>query len=303
MVIFAPPEVAFKYWSDKFEYVINLLNRTFKDFFMHFEQLLTQATHLGKSQSDENNQTMQFPANWCQGRTAFGGLSAALLYQAIRGQVNDERRLLSLSTNFVGPLLADTPFSLSVEILREGKNSTQVLAKAIQNEQVCVIVQACFAKNRDSGVNVPVSKSLSLKPVDETHTLPFIKGQMPEFFQHVDLCPQQGGMPFSSAHTSHLGGWMRFKHTPKHISEAHVIALTDAWPPTLLQMFKQPAPASSMSWYLEFVQSPNLEPGEWLGFEAITHHSKDGYGLEDGCIWSQSGDLIALTRQTVALFD
>lgn len=271
---------------------------------MHFEQLLQQASKIGNlDNTEQSTSTMQFPENWCQGRTAFGGLSAALLYQAIRGKVTDDRRLLSLSTNFVGPLLADTPFSLSVEILRQGKSSTQVLAKAIQNEQVCVIVQACFAKSRESGINVPVSKSLGLKPVDERHTLPFIKGQMPEFFQHVDLCPQQGAMPFSSAETSHLGGWMRFKHTPEQITEAHVIALTDAWPPTLLQMFKQPAPASSMSWYLEFVQEPNLTPGEWLGFEAITHHSKDGYGLEDGCIWSQSGELIALTRQTVALFD
>jgi acyl-CoA thioesterase len=271
---------------------------------MYFDNLLEQASKIGKlSQATQLTSTMQFPENWCQGRTAFGGLSAALLYQAIRGQVSSDRRLLSLSTNFVGPLLADTPFSLSIEMLRQGKSSTQVLAKAIQNGQVCVIVQACFAKNRQSAVNVPVSKSLGLNPVDEQHILPFIKEQMPAFFQHVDLCPQQGSMPFSSAETSHLGGWMRFKHTPDQITEAHVIALTDAWPPTLLQMFKQPAPASSMSWYLEFVQAPDLKPGEWLGFEAITHHSKDGYGLEDGCIWSQSGELIALTRQTVALFD
>ena len=271
---------------------------------MHFDQLLEQAAKIGQSDKIEQSAlTMQFPENWCQGRTAFGGLSAALLYQAIRGKVNNDRRLLSLSTNFVGPLLADTPFSLYVEVLREGKNSTQVLAKAIQNEQVAVIVQACFAKNRESAINVPVSKSLGLSPVNERYTLPYIKGQMPEFFQHVDLCPQQGAMPFTGADTSHLGGWMRLKHTPETITEAHVIALTDAWPPTLLQMFKQPGPASSMSWYLEFVQSPNLTPGEWLGFEAITHHSKDGYGLEDGCIWSQSGELIALTRQTVAVFD
>ena len=269
---------------------------------MHFEQLLKQAAQASQ-ETDPLTNTMQFPANWCQGRTAFGGLSAALLYQAMRNKVDSSRRLLSLSTNFVGPLLAEKPFLLSVEILREGKSSTQVLAKAIQDDAVCVIVQACFAKNRNSSINVPVSKSLTLHPVNEGHCLGFVPGKMPEFFQHVDLCPQQGAMPFSSAQTSHLGGWMRFKHTPQEITEAHVIALTDAWPPTLLQMFKQPAPASSMSWYLEFVQEPNLVPGEWLGFEAITHHSKDGYGLEDGCIWSQSGELIALTRQTVALFD
>lgn len=271
---------------------------------MHFDELLNSAASIGKmSVEQQKTATMQFPANWCQGRTAFGGLSASLLYQAIRQQIEPSRRLLSLSTNFVGPLLADTDFSLHIEILREGKNSTQVLAKAVQNGQVSVIVQGCFAKSRDSGIHVPVCKEMTLKPVDPRYILPFQSGAMPEFFQHVDLCPQQGGMPFVGADTSHLGGWMKLKQMPSALNEAHIIALTDAWPPTLLQMFKQPAPASSMSWYLEFVQQPHLEPGQWLGFEAITHHCKDGYGLEDGCIWSQSGELIALTRQTVALFD
>ena len=271
---------------------------------MHFDDLLQAATQIGNmSALEQQTATMQFPANWCQGRTAFGGLSASLLYQAMRQQIEPSRRLLSLSTNFVGPLLADTGFSLHVEILREGKNSTQVLAKAVQNDQVSVIVQACFAKARNSGVHVPVSKEMTLTPVDPRYTLPFKSGAMPEFFQHVDLCPQQGGMPFVGADTSHLGGWMKLKHTPAQLNEAHAIALTDAWPPTLLQMFNQPAPASSMSWYLEFVQEPQLAANEWLGFEAITHHCKDGYGLEDGAIWSQSGELIALTRQTVALFD
>ena len=37
---------------------------------------------------------------------------------------------------------------------------------------------------------------------------------------------------------------MKFKHVPEQMTEAHIIALTDAWPPTLLQMYKQPAPAS-----------------------------------------------------------
>lgn len=87
---------------------------------MHFEQLLQQAA-LASKKTDQETNTMQFPANWCQGRTAFGGLSAALLYQAMRNKVDSSRRLLSLSTNFVGPLLAEKPFSLSVEILREGK--------------------------------------------------------------------------------------------------------------------------------------------------------------------------------------
>ena len=265
---------------------------------MHFEQLLAMAAELGK----DKTKVMQFPENWCQGRTAFGGLSAALLYQAIRQHIDSSRRLLSLSTNFVGPLIADNDFSIDVDVLREGKNSAQVLAKVIQNGDVCVITQACFGAERQSDVRVDVTKTMQLKPVDERFTLPYKEGVMPAFFQHVALCLQDGNMPFSGADTSHLGGWMKFKHVPEQMTEAHIIALTDAWPPTLLQMYKQPAPASSMSWYIEFVEEPAIAHDAWIGYEAVTHHSKDGYGLEDGCIWSEDGKLIALSRQTVALF-
>ena len=72
---------------------------------MHFDDLLKQASAISNSSSASlanNSNTMEFPANWCQGRTAFGGLSAALLYQAIRKHIDPSRRLLSLSTNFVG---------------------------------------------------------------------------------------------------------------------------------------------------------------------------------------------------------
>ena len=265
---------------------------------MHFEQLLAMATELGK----DNTKVMQFPENWCQGRTAFGGLSAALLYQAIRQHIDSSRRLLSLSTNFVGPLLAETDFTIDVDVLREGKNSAQVLAKVIQGGEVCVITQACFGAQRQSGVKVDVTKTMQLTPVNEQFVLPYLEGQMPAFFQHISLCLQQGNMPFTNSDTSHLGGWMKFKHIPEQMQEAHIIALADAWPPTLLQMYKQPAPASSMSWYIEFVEEPATAHNGWLGYEAITHHSKDGYGLEDGCIWSEDGKLIALSRQTVALF-
>ena len=81
---------------------------------MHFEELLAMATELGK----DKTKVMQFPENWCQGRTAFGGLSAALLYQAIRQHIDSSRRLLSLSTNFVGPLIADNDFSIDVDCLQ-----------------------------------------------------------------------------------------------------------------------------------------------------------------------------------------
>ena len=262
---------------------------------MNFDQLLAQT-------ATDSATPLTFPTSWCQGRTAFGGISAAMLLAAAQRKVSHEFRLLSMSTNFIGPLLADTDFHIEIEVLRQGKNSCQILARAIQQSQTCVMAQICFAKHRPSDLSVENNQQCDLRPVDPSFVIPYHSGVSPEFFQHIDLSPQQGAMPFAGADTSHLGGWMKFKIPPTQFSVAHVLALTDAWPPTMLQMFKQAAPASSMSWYIEFLSEPQLERTQWLGFEAITHHSSDGYAIEDAKIWSEAGQLVALSRQTVAIF-
>lgn len=77
--------------------------------------------------------------DWSQGRTVFGGLSAAMLYSAAKEYVEDDRLLRSITTSFVGPLLFDVPFQISIEIVREGKNVSQVLARAIQDDKNCVL--------------------------------------------------------------------------------------------------------------------------------------------------------------------
>ncbi|PCK32681.1 thioesterase family protein [Pseudoalteromonas piscicida] len=246
---------------------------------------------------------MCFPDNWCQGRTAFGGLSAAIAVQSMKHQLHEPRRLLSVSVNFVGPLLEGTPFTVSTSILRSGKSATQMQTQLIQAGQVCLIAIGCFGKDRDSTIKVANNECSKLNEVNPNAILPYQEGVMPAFFQHVALNAQQGALPFSGAPSSNLGGWMRFKTQAEKVTELHTLALADAWPPTLLQMCKAPSPASSMSWYIEFLSDIALDAQTWLGFEAITHHSQNGYGIEDAKIWSQDGQLLALSRQTVAVFD
>ncbi|MCG7534017.1 thioesterase family protein [Pseudoalteromonas sp. OOF1S-7] len=248
---------------------------------------------------------LTLPASWGQGRTVFGGLSAALMLQSMLHQLGEQnRRLLSFSCNFVGPLLSEQPFELDTKLLRSGKNATQMQTTITQNDQVCLVALACFGKPRDSVITVPAGDACTLTKVNHEQTLPYIEGVMPDFIQHIDLNLQQGALPFSGADSSHLGGWMKFK-TPaeSHLSVLHLLALADAWPPTLLQLCTGPTPASSMSWYIEFLNEIELTSSEWFAMEAVTHQAEHGYAIEDAKLFSQDGKLLALSRQTVAVFD
>ncbi len=254
-------------------------------------------------QASKSLTELSFPENWCQGRTAFGGLSAALVYVAMRKRVASERVLRSMNTNFVGPLIADTPFEISVEIVREGKNSSMVLAKAIQNGNVCVMVQACFAIARSSKIEVLSDAALTLPTPQPEKNMPYVKGLVPEFLQHIDLNVLEGQLPFTDSKCSTLAGWMRFSQQAKTITDAHIIALIDAWPPTTLQMADVPSPASSMTWNLEFIHPHStIEPDQYLAYKCITRQAGAGYAHTEANVWNANGELIAISRQCVTVF-
>ncbi len=75
---------------------------------------------------------LSIPTGWAQGRASFGGLVAALQYEAMRAKVPADRPVRSLAVTFVGPVEPDVPVSFEVDVLREGKAVSQVLGRAMQ---------------------------------------------------------------------------------------------------------------------------------------------------------------------------
>ena len=72
------------------------------------------------------------------------------------------------------------------------------------------------------------------------------------------------------------------------------------WTPQLMRL---PAPASTMSWDLEFI-NPGMElnPNEWLASHTQARHIRDGYGHEEANFWNEKGELLAISRQVVTVF-
>ncbi|GGO70421.1 acyl-CoA thioesterase [Bowmanella pacifica] len=266
---------------------------------MHIDELLQQI-HCSQNSSP----TLSVPKDWAQGRTVFGGLSAALLYAAIREQVPADRALRSLTTNFVGPLLPDTDFRIDITVLRSGKNVTQVTASAVQEDQVAVFSQACFGIERQSKIKVASQSQHQMPLPTKAKFIPQIPKVTPKFLKHIDLSVVEGGLPFTGKTNAKVQGWMRFTQPPTQITDAHLIALIDAWPPTILQMLRWPAPASTMSWNLEFIHPHQpVAADDWFAYQADTRQAADGYCHSEANIWDKQGELIAISRQIIAVFD
>lgn len=267
---------------------------------MHFDQIL---------QSFENNQdqTLTIPDTWAQGRTVYGGLTAALIYERMQALVvddkpNESRPIRYINLSYIGPLLVNKELTIQVELVRAGRSASQLIAYVKQGDKTCVIAQACFGIKRESKINVTDQKKHSMERPKKGSYIPQIPKVVPRFLRHFDVKIQAGRLPFMGGKKDYLHGWMRFKKANESFVDAHLIALIDAWPCTVLQQLKLPAPASTMNWNLEFTQSTIAQPAQWLAYQATTEHASDGYAYTDANIWNEAGELMALSRQTVGVF-
>ena len=249
---------------------------------------------------------LSIPAHWGQGRSVFGGLAAALIYRALRERAPADRPVRSLAMTFVAPMQCETPLRIEVEVLREGRAVSQLLGRALQNGEVVTLVQASFGAGRPSSVAVDAEPAPTLKAPEDSQKFPYLPGITPEFTRHLEMCWAQGGLPFSATPAREMGGWVRLRgEAPQQpVDEAALLTLVDAWPPALLSHLRRPAPGSSLTWTIEFMQPlPVAEVGEYFLYQARIEHTSDGYGHVAAKLWTARGELVAISRQTVVVFD
>ncbi|KPB77801.1 acyl-CoA thioesterase [Pseudomonas cannabina] len=253
----------------------------------------------------DHPRSVTIPAEWSQGRACFGGLMAALTYEAMRAQVPEGRPVRSLAITFVGPAAPGVPIAFEVEVLRHGKAVSQVVGRAVQNGEVMTLIQGSFGAPRESVIAVAAEPAPDLKPVEDCPELPFVSGVMPDYLRFMDIRWALGGMPFSNTRSPAIGGYVRLRDEQhaRPMSEAHILALVDTWPPAVLPHLDTPAPGSSRTWTIEFVQpQPALDTLQWCSYRAVIEHARDGYGHTAAALWSPQGELIAISRQTVTVF-
>ena len=248
---------------------------------------------------------MVVPATWGQGRAVFGGVVAALAFEAMRAKVEPGRPVRSLAMTFVGPLEPEVPANFEAELLREGKAVSQVFCRVVQKGQVVALVQGSFGGSRQSAVQLEAEPAPEMKPVADCFELPFIPGVTPEFTRHLAMRGSIGGLPFSNSREREMGGWVRFRGdvVKEVVTESHLLALVDAWPPATVPHLPSPVPGSTLTWTIEFVQPlPKLDTHDWCKYRARIEHARDGYGHAAAALWSPEGELVAMSRQTVVVF-
>ena len=242
------------------------------------------------------------PADWGQGRAVFGALPAGQTLRAMTALVGADRPVRSLSVTFAGPV---APGALWVEarVLRAGRAMTLAEARLGQGDAVCVTASASFGAARASAVAVAAPTPPPVPPPEEGLAMPYIEGLVPAFTQHYEHRFALGGLPFMGGDQALVGGWCRPRVQAAPLDAVGVLGLLDAWPAPVLTLLRAPAPASTVTWAVNFVAPlPRGRPDDWWLLRATSAVAADGYADAEADLWDASGALVARGRQLVAIF-
>ena len=253
---------------------------------------------LDSIQRADSGLQLYIPANWMQGRTTYGGLSAALCLEAIKREHPDLPPLRSTQVNFIGPAGGDV--RLESRILRQGKSTAFIETSIIGDQGLATQSIFCFGKARESKLDADFTAAPECPGVEESEDF-FKLGPGPVFTGNFDCRLAKGGFPFggSDQHDHYI--WIRFKEDVEHDATA-LLAIGDMPPPAVLPMFKEFAPISSMNWAVNFLrENPKTDDGWWLT-RTRAEQAKDGYSSQDMQVWNSDLDLVMTGRQSVAIF-
>lgn len=256
-------------------------------------------------QQIETNEWINIPEGWLQGRTLYGGLAAAMMMQkAIFSIADPNKQILSSSVTFVGPI-EQTKVRLTAEILREGKSVTTIEVRLWQNNAVQSILIASFGVARESSIVVKQeAQAPDYASPDSLFKIPAQYG-MPECYNNFEVVWSDLNLPCTGSNHPDFGGWCRFnveKQTNRSFETADLMAIFDIWPPGVLPMFKQLAPASSLTWTVTYIHPVQQYLHDWFKYKVFTDYAADGYATEHAHLWDAQNRLIAIARQTVTVF-
>lgn len=255
---------------------------------------------LEELRNNEDN-TTHFSEAWSQGRSAFGGLAAAFAVTAMRKLIADDIPMRSLMVSFIAPL-PPGKIEARASIQRQGRNVTQMVGEVFSEGRLCLQALGVFGIDRP-GLTVE-AESIETPSRDIGITFSDYRKRLPSFLSFFDGRWISDGLPYSGKAARELRFWVKHKNPLEQFPAEKLVALADIPPPVILSHFQKPLiPSSSLTWNLEFVMTPDSIPGDWFYLEFVVDAASNGYTQQSGKIYTEQGQLCALTRQCMVYFD
>jgi acyl-CoA thioesterase len=232
--------------------------------------------------------------NWSINGTANGGYLMAILARAMMART-DKHATPLITANYLSRCTPG-PARVRVETLAESAQFSRFRAALFQEGREKAMAIGTFSNgNGTAAVTRYEKKPPEMAPANACMPIPEMPGYT--VYRHLDLHldPSCTGWITGEAlsERSEIKGWARFK-TPCPFGPPALFLIADAFPPAVL------ASQGMTAWVptIEFsANARNLPKTDWLKCVFRTRFINKGLVEEDGEIWDEDGELVAISRQ------
>lgn len=251
---------------------------------------------LASAEQSDGSLAVTVPEEWLQGRTAYGGLSAAVGYRAARAAGGDLPPLRSAQIAFVGPVSGRVQARATV--LRRGRSSAFVEARIADDEAVLMVAIFLFMGERNSSLHVEPPPHDAPPPETAQPAMRRRPGA-PAFRANLEY---RHAAAESERAKPELMRWVRLRDRAGLDPATELLAIGDALPPGAVPLLAAPAPVSSANWSLNFLDSqPQTRDGWWL-LRSRADFAARGNSSQTMSVWNRDGQAMMMGMQQIALF-
>lgn len=229
-----------------------------------------------------------------------GGYLMAIAARAMAG-VSSHPDPVTVTAHFLRPP-APGEATVETEVLKTGRRHTHVQARLLQDGTECVRLLGGFTDlvNLEGPTRVERTPP-ALPPVEQCEDpTADDDGFAPPILRRFEHRMRPGAMGWVQGRPTGKGeisGWSRFADR-EPIDPFGVLVVADAYPPAVFNS------GSAVGWVptVELTVQIRAYPAPgWLATRFVTDHITRGYLEEDGQIWDERGNLVALSRQLALL--
>lgn len=240
---------------------------------------------------------LEHAQEWMQGRTLYGGASALVAYTMASRAFTGLPPLRSAQIGFVAPVGED--IALRAEIVRQGRNVTQVRSEILSEGKVALTAFWLFAAGREPNAvrRADPPANWPGAPLDND---PVMQEGAPSFIAHnFEIRYGQARAP---DHGATIRRWARLKddHSLEPVSK--LVLMGDVMPPGAMRIMQRRGPISSINWSFNVLDPETASPDGWYLAENASQFADAGYSSERLRMWDADGRQVLDGMQCVAVF-
>ena len=241
--------------------------------------------------------TLNHAGDWMQGRTLYGGASALIAYTAAIRAYPDLPPLRAAQIGFVAPL--GDAIDCSAQIVREGRNVTQVRSEIRNEKGVALTAFWLFAAAREAN---------AMREADQVENWPGAPMECPSAMgqQWPSFVANNFELRYAQSkdgdHGATIRRWARLTEEHDLDPVSKLVLMGDVMPPGAMRIMQRRGPISSINWSFNVLDTETRSADGWYLAENSSGHADAGYSSERLRMWDAEGRQVLDGLQCVAVF-